>query len=297
MAPDVAREGASPVIRSIELDDGRRIIARPATYDDVPGVYDLYARLSREDLGRRFFTPRMPSPERVEHWVSPDRGGAALVAELVDGNGPVIVGEAGYSLLADGDGELAITVDADYRGGLGTWLLGVLVDVAADRGVPNLHADVLLLNRPMLAMLRRRSTATVEHPDVGQVRLVIGTGEPTPGWPAVRTRPRLLVEGVRGMWWGEQLASDAGFDMRICPGPLDDADRCPVLCGDACPLVDGADVVLSSFPPDHPYAEEIVDRLRRTRPDTTVVVAGDEFDVAETAFELIDDLRAEVDDG
>ena len=50
------------------------------------------------------------------------------MAEVVDGDDRTLVGEAGYTLLSDGDGELAITVDPEWRGWLGSWLLDALVD-------------------------------------------------------------------------------------------------------------------------------------------------------------------------
>lgn len=296
MTSDDPRDGESGVLRAVDLGDGRVLRVRSATHDDVPAAYALFERLSPQDLHRRFFTARMPSHELIEEWVSPDRKGSALVAEVVDGDERTLVGEAGYSLMPDGDGELAITIDPGWRGWLGPWLLDALIDDAADHGVPNLHADVLLLNRPMVGMLRHRGSATVDHPDLGQVRLVVGTAGSTPGWAPTRTRPRLLVEGVRGLWWGERLAHDAGFDVRVCAGPGDVAKRCPVLRGEDCPLVDGADVVLSDFGEHDPHGGEIVDELRCSRPALTIVVPGEEFDIADSAVDLIDELRADVGD-
>ncbi len=296
MASEESRQRAPGVLRAVDLADGRRLTVRRATHADVDAAYELYGRLSPRDLHRRFFTARMPTRELVEQWVSPDRKGVALVAEVTEGADRTLVGEAGYAVLPDGDGELAITIDPEWRGWLGSWLLDALVDDAADRGVPNLHADVLLLNRPMVAMLRHRGSATVEHPDLGQVRLVIGTAGRTPGWAPRRTRPRLLVEGVKGFWWGEQLARDAGFDVRICAGPGGVAERCPLLRGERCPLVDGADAVLAGFRPDEPFGGEIVGRARCAYPGLTIVVPDDEFEVAESAVALIDELAERVGD-
>ena len=288
-APDQA-------LRSVDLRDGRRLVVRPATTADVDPVLALYDRLSPRDLHRRFFTKHKPSRRIVEEWMAPDRMGEALVAEVVDGDHDELVGEAGYSLLSDGDGELGITVDPEWRGWLGSWLLDALVEAAADRGVPNLHADVLLLNRPMVAVLRHRGAATVEHPDLGQVRLVIATEGQTPGWAPKRTRPHLLVEGVKGMWWGEDLAHTAGFEVRICAGPGEVAERCPVLRGEECPLVEGADAVVAEFGAQNPLGAEIVERVSCHRPGMTIVVPRDVLDKGFDPVEIMDGLRRSVGD-
>lgn len=281
-------------MRDVTLPDGRRLVVRRTTIADVDAVMALYERLSSEDLRRRFFTAHPPPRDLIEEWTSSDRGGAALVVEAYDDHdGPLVVAEAGYSLLPDGDGELAITVDPAWRGWLGTFLLDALVEVAAEHGVPNLHADMLLLNRPMVSLMRRRGSATVDHPDLGEVRLVIATDGGTPGWAPKRMRPRLLVEGVKGMWWGEQLARQAGFELRMCPGPGGVAENCPVMRGEPCPMVDGADVVVSMLPDDD-LTEEILERHRCTHPGLTIVVPGDEFDVGEGVGDLFDELRAAV---
>ena len=69
-----------------------------------------------------------------------------------------------------------------WRGWLGPYLLDALVSAARDRGVPGLEADVLVTNQPMLALLRSRGCATMDHP-----RLVRGAGRHRHGW----SRPHL----------------------------------------------------------------------------------------------------------
>ena len=81
----------------------------------------------------------------------PARG--AELAELSN----LMGGDAGDTLLPSGNGELAI-VGARKWQGVGPYLLDALVEMAAAAGVPNLEADVLTANRPMLALLRSRGT-------------------------------------------------------------------------------------------------------------------------------------------
>ena len=67
------------------------------------------------------------------------------VVAVVDHPLEQIVGEADYFLLDNG--ELVITVAADWRGWLGPYLLDVLIEAAAARGVPNLEAEFLVERR------------------------------------------------------------------------------------------------------------------------------------------------------
>ena len=88
-----------------------------------------------------------------------------VVAELLGPTGCRVVAEAGYSMLHNANGELAMVVAREWRGWLGPYLLDVVAEIAAARGVPNLEAEVLAADRQMLALLRSAdassSTTTV----------------------------------------------------------------------------------------------------------------------------------------
>ncbi len=257
-AADDARE-----VRACTLADDRRLVVRLADGDDLDAVEALYRRLSRDDLRRRFFVGHQPSSGTTAAWLTvAERGGVALVAEVVEADGSrLVVAEAGYALLDDGDGELAITVDPEWRGWLAGWLLDVLAAQAAEHGVANLHADVLVENRPMLALLRHRGYAAADHPDWSTVRLVIATTGHTPGWPPAHTGHRLLATAPGARWSGEAAAKEAGFDVMTCAGP-DGLDRsCPVLQGEACPLLDGVDAVVFDLVPSGRAHEDLLRAL------------------------------------
>lgn len=96
-------------------------------------------------------------------------------------------------------------------------------------------------------------------------------------WSAPRLagrRPRLLIEDGRPALAVSDfsLFQDAGFDVAFCGGPGDDlpADLtpCPLLRGQRCALVDGADVVLHG-----PSAGRgVAAAIRRERPELPVVI-------------------------
>jgi len=233
--------------REVGLPDGRTLVVRPAEAADADGVALLYAALSEDDLHLRFFSVYHPPRDFFARVVDAAAEGGCCLVAVVDDPVTRVVGEAEYFLLPNGNGELAVTVAPDWRGWLGPYLLDALVEAAAAHGVPNLEAEVLVENRRMLAVIRRRGYATVDGTDFSEVRLVIGTAGPTPTWPARRQRPRVLAE-TRGTWWsGERAAKAAGMAVMVCPGPHAGA-RCPAIEGEPCPLVTGADVVVCALP-------------------------------------------------
>lgn len=257
---------------SVELPDGRWLRVRHACSADRDLLVALYRRLPPHDLWLRFFTAAAPSPSFLERWVNiADHGGLLLLAFVEERSGRTsLVGEAGYSLLADGDGELGITIDPAWRGWLGPWLLAVLLREAASHAIPNLQAVVSLENRPMLSTLRRRHPAVVEQDAFDEIRLVLSTSDTTPTWPVDGARPRILVEAMSGRWPGEDVAREAGFDVRTCRGPSE-SQSCPMLEGEACPLAEGADMIVVQLPPAAAVTRELID-AHRAHPGREVLV-------------------------
>lgn len=238
--------------RELDLRGGRRLIVRPSTIADVDGLRELFGGLELEDRRRRFFSAYRPDRRFLERLATvPEDEGVQLVAVETGPEGDErVVAEAGYRLLADGDGELAITVARDRRGWLGPYLLDALVEAAARRGVPNLEADVLTGNRQMLALLRWRGDATLDREDFSILRVLISTTGDTPGWPPGAGHPRVLVEAPGGAWHATPEARRAGLEVVACPGPTHRPGTCPALRGEPCPLAAAADVIVISHPPD-----------------------------------------------
>jgi len=243
------------------------------THSDSGGLVALYAGLNEDDLYRRFFTTHAPPEAFVAKMTeTAQHGGMGLVAviEAPDGS-ERIVAESTYSLLPDGDAELGITVAEDTRGWLGPYLLDALVEEAAAAGIHNLHADVLVTNRRMLAMLGARGLAFIDHEDQpATVRVVIGTTTRMPSWPGAHDRPRLLVEIPGGRWHAEAAARTAGFQVLTCPGPTNQWSRCPALRGEPCPLAADADVIVDAQPGEP--GQSLLEAHRRLHPSVPVCV-------------------------
>jgi hypothetical protein len=172
-------------------------------------------------------------------------------------------------------------VARDWRGWLGPYLIDALVTVAAARGISTLEAEVLLENRPMQAILRRRGAVTMDRPDWTVAQVAIGTGAGPPAWPPTGRRIRVLVEAPPGAWRGAKAAREAGMAVAECPGPGDRPDRCPALRGEPCPLADEADVIVLALPPSDSRVSELLSAHRARRPDIPVAVdlEGESHDV------------------
>jgi acetyltransferase len=257
----------------VNLPGGHTLALRPATPADVPGLTRMYESLSDEDRYRRFFSLSHPGKRLMERFVEANEsGGLWLVAVADDGN---IVADVGYTLLANGDAEVAITVSKEWRGWLGPFLLETIAERAAAHGIHNLRATILLENRKMLRLAARRGCAIVDYPDASVVELTMATDHGMPGWPPVHDRPRLLVEGCGGRWHGLDAARRAGWDVITCAGPGSSrVGRCPLLTGGRCALVDDADEIVTAFPESDRRGVELA--VAHARRGTAAPVLTDE---------------------
>lgn len=74
---------------------------------------------------------------------------------------------------------------------------------------------------------------------------LIDTGD----WEARTDRPRALIENPdpATIWAYSDILRKAGYDVAVCAGEDHDVEeRCPLLVSARCPLVEGADVVVST---------------------------------------------------
>ena len=246
---------------------------RPVRPDDVDGLLALYEGLSAEDRCHRFFSLFHPDREQVERWAGlTGEEGFRLVAEGRDGT---LVGDVGYHLMGNGNGELDLTVAASARGWLGSYLLDAVIEAAARRGVPNLEADVLVDNGPMLALVRRRGYVTIGHEEASSVRVAIGAGTEMPTWPPRLDGPKVVVEARSGRWHGEVDARAEGMAVMVCPGPQPGPrPRCPAARGEPCPLVTGADAVVDALPRGEALADRVLETHRSHHTEVSLFVEG-----------------------
>lgn len=131
--------------------DGRLAI-REMRLADADAVQAFVRRLSAESRRRRFLAPVSELvPGQLER-VTVGRGPQDLNIGAFDAEGRII-GLAQYAVEEDGGAEFGVVVDdALQRSGLGTRLIGLLMERARERGVAALRGAVLNDNWPMLGL-------------------------------------------------------------------------------------------------------------------------------------------------
>jgi GNAT superfamily N-acetyltransferase len=292
--PDAQHGHVAESTRKIPLPDGRTMTVRPVKEDDLAGLRHLYGGLSIDDLHTRFFSAYHPSETFLNGLTHAEADGGFRLVAVVDDE---LVGEIGYAPLANGDAEFGIAIAAEWRGWLGPYLLDALVAEARDRGVPNLEAEILLENRRMLALVRHRGYATLDHDGWTSARVLIGAAAGrVPTWPRSHAQPRVLVEVPGGRWHAEGSVRAAGLEVIACPGPQGQPpDHCPVLRGEQCPLAAGADAIVYALNADDPRGDAIVAGHRRLHPDVPVCKdpRGDAKGVLDVLRQVLTDKAAE----
>jgi hypothetical protein len=292
MTTEATAGRAEPLLPlAVAVSGNRELVVRAVGNDDVDQLIALYAGLSDVDRHRRFFTQFRASRSWVVDWVRRCReNGAGIVAELSDTG--ELIGEAAYVLQSNGNGEFSLTVDSQWRGWLGPYLLDVLADVAAERGVQNLEAEILTENRAMQAITRHRNAVRTASSDHSVTHVVIGTRGRQATWSPVGARRRILVEIPGGRWAHGRDIEGAGYEVLACPGPDRRRDPCPALTGEPCPLAATADAIVVAVPPGS--ADALTAAHLRLHPDVPMVIIDADDPVAKDADSSSDDVAPPV---
>jgi acetyltransferase len=157
----------------VELNNGQKVKLRPIRPEDEPLESELFKSLSKETIYFRFFG-YIPPPDhttlsRFTH-IDYDRE-MAIVAEIDSETDPKIIGVV--RIIADPWNETAeyaiVLADAWQGLGLGKLLTEFILEIARDRGILKLVADVLATNDGMLHLFKKwgfkfeRTDATEWH--------------------------------------------------------------------------------------------------------------------------------------
>jgi acetyltransferase len=159
--------------KDIVLSNGLKVKLRPIKPEDEPLEKELFNRLSKETIYFRFFG-YLPSVDhsilsRFTH-IDYDRE-MAIIAQITDKGQNKMIGVV--RMIADPwneSAEYAIVIADDWQGqGLGTVLTNYIFEIARDRGIQKIEADVLDSNQSMIHMFKkwgfkfRKSDATEWH--------------------------------------------------------------------------------------------------------------------------------------
>jgi len=151
------------LVRKARLHDGTEVTLRPARPEDVPLWHRLLGSFSPETLRFRYFTPRKEVTAEMavrDCFIDYDRE-LTVVAETGGARGAEMVGIAHLMHYANREtAEFAVAVGDALQGrGIGSLLTEYCIEVARDRGIREIVADMLPENEGIIALLRRKGFA------------------------------------------------------------------------------------------------------------------------------------------
>jgi RimJ/RimL family protein N-acetyltransferase len=148
-----------------------RLTIRALHAEDAAQVQAFVRRLSPEARFKRFFAPINELTERQLERVTTGNGPDDVSLAAFDGAGR-IVGLAQYAVEDGASAEFGVVVeDRLQRSGLGTRLIGELLERAHERGLAALNGLVLYDNWPMLNLAAKLGFQLWEDPDPSLMRV------------------------------------------------------------------------------------------------------------------------------
>ena len=143
------------------LKNGLQVSIRAIRREDTEGLLAAFKELDERTVYLRFFGPRQVSHQDLKEAADVDFvRTVALVVCMQNGDEEKIIGGGRYIVFGDaespGRAEVAFMVEEDYHGlGIAGKVLRHLAGIAKDKGIVELHAEVLPQNKGMLAVFNR----------------------------------------------------------------------------------------------------------------------------------------------
>jgi RimJ/RimL family protein N-acetyltransferase len=159
---------------ALVLADGARLGVRPISPDDRDTFSSWFGRLTPESRRRRFHGPKPKLSARELTYLTEVDHVTHTALMAVDAQGRM-VGEARYATAdpASRTADFAITVADAWQGrGVGSRLIGVLVERACEEGIRRFKAPVLTSNHEAIRVLERLGSTT-RRPAGHEVELLI----------------------------------------------------------------------------------------------------------------------------
>ncbi len=156
---------------SVVLADGETGYIRAITVEDAPALLTFHERQPRENVYRRFFSPKPTlNATELDHFTNVDFvDRVALVLEI---RGEFSAWASYERWPGRDDADVAFMVDDAHQGkGIATLLLEHLAAIARSNGIQRFTADVLADNRPMLRVFARAGWPIQRHFDSGVMEL------------------------------------------------------------------------------------------------------------------------------
>jgi acetyltransferase len=162
---------------TLTLSDGETLQLRPIRPEDEPGIQQIFAMLSREEIRLRFLHPMKVLTHTLAARLTQidyDREMAFVLEGKATLDGPQLLGSVRIAADANNErAEFAILLRGDMTGmGLGPLLMRRIIDYAKGRGIKEIYGEVLSDNIPMLKICRLLGFKTAPAKDDPGVRMV-----------------------------------------------------------------------------------------------------------------------------
>lgn len=148
---------------------------------DVDEMRRLFYRFSDESVYYRYFSPIKTMPHtKMQEYVNIDYRNTLSIVGLVGepGEGRIIAEARYVRMNGEALADIAFVVDEKYQGkGVATFLFKMLINMARDRGIDGLKADVLSSNKSMLKVLEKAPFPVKALLDTGVYELKIPISE------------------------------------------------------------------------------------------------------------------------
>jgi L-amino acid N-acyltransferase YncA len=183
---------------NVVLRDGSTVHVRPVRAEDAPAVHAFFERLSPKSITLRFFCG-FPDLDRAVRWATDVDGQhryGLIATSSADGR---VVAHAGWEREPDHPerAEVAFAIaDAMQHNGLGTILLGQLIEAADQAGVAVLSAEVLPQNHRMLHVFRDSGFPVTTRTLPGVVPVELATSRSPAAWSASKSLSQATVNDV-----------------------------------------------------------------------------------------------------
>lgn len=150
----------SEYVTDFELKDGRTSILRPIKPEDEEMEKEMFGNFSERTQKFRFFSViKEISHEQLVRYTQTDYDREIAIVAEVEEDGKKMMAGVGR-LIADQYNEAAefavVVADPWHNQGLGNKFLDYLMDIAKERGIHKVYANILLENHIMLHMFRKR---------------------------------------------------------------------------------------------------------------------------------------------
>jgi RimJ/RimL family protein N-acetyltransferase len=162
------------------LRDGTRVTIRAVRPDDRRRIEKAFGELERESVYTRFFAYKHAlSEEELSSIDAMDFVNDVMLVATVERDGDeIVIASARYVGRDCADGtraaEVAFVVEEDYQGkGLAGRLIDHLASIARKSGIVCFEADVLIDNKPMLAVFERTGLPMRKIRESGVVHVTI----------------------------------------------------------------------------------------------------------------------------